>query len=325
MIVVTGGAGFIGSCLAAEMARLGHEVVIVDSLGDTGRWRNVRKDLFAAFVLPSLSPRFVEQNKSSIKQVFHFGADSSTTAIDGDAIIKSNIEASQFWWNFCKEQGVPLVYASSAATYGDGAQGFSDDDGAEHLARFRPLNLYGWSKHYFDRWAVREASAGAAPPVWAGLKFFNVYGPNEDHKGHMKSVVAKNYNAVASGDVVALFRSHRADVVDGGQSRDFVYVKDCIAIATWLARGLAPNGLYNVGTGKARSFSDLIGALGEALDAAPEISYVDIPESIRDKYQYFTQADMSKLTAAGYPNPIWDLASGVKDYALNYLRTGENY
>ena len=325
MYIVTGGAGFIGSCLAAELVRQGKTVAIVDSLGVDDQWVNVRKDLFETFIHPSRAGEFAAALGDKVEGVFHLGANSSTTAADGDQIREVNIDASKFWWNFCRERAIPLIYASSAATYGDGSNGFVDDDSPEALARLRPLNLYGWSKHYFDRWAVNEALAGRSPPVWAGLKFFNVYGPNEQHKGDMKSVVAKNYAVVRDNGVVSLFRSHRPDYVDGGQLRDFVYVKDCVQIALWLGQGRAAGGLYNVGSGKARSFADLIGAVGQALSVEPKIAYIDMPESIRDKYQYFTEADMSKLRRAGYDRQLHELERGVADYVLNHLVAGESY
>ncbi len=325
MFIVTGGAGFIGSCLAAELVRNGKTVAIVDCLGTDGKWTNLRKDLFETIVLPGDARAFVDAATEPVEGVFHLGANSSTTAADGDEILDMNINASKFWWNFCRENAIPLIYASSAATYGDGEVGFTDADSPEHLASLRPLNLYGWSKHYFDRWAVKEAGLGRAPPVWAGLKFFNVYGPNEQHKGDMKSVVAKNFAVVQADQVVRLFKSHRPEYEDGGQLRDFVYVKDCVSVALWLASGAAPSGLYNVGSGVARSFFDLIGAVGKALSVTPKIEYMDMPESIRERYQYFTEANMQKLRDAGYNKPVCGLEDGVKDYVLNHLSIDNQY
>lgn len=325
MLIVTGGAGFIGSCVAAELVRRGKDVVVVDWLGADGKWVNVRRDLFSALINPDAAPAFALAHASEIEGVVHLGANSSTTSIDGDEILRVNVDASKFWWEFCGDQGVPLIYASSAATYGDGTQGFIDNDSSAALANLVPLNLYGWSKHYFDRWAVRESAADRAPPFWAGLKFFNVYGPNEQHKDDMKSVVAKNYPAVAAGETVSLFRSHRPDFADGGQLRDFVYVKDCVSIACWLLDQRPRSGLYNVGSGKARSFADLVRAVGAALNVEPTIAYVDMPEAIRDKYQYFTEASMAKLRAAGYTAPLTQLEDGVRDYVINHLAPGQLY
>lgn len=325
MYIVTGGTGFIGSCIAAELVRCGKRVVVVDWFGSDGKWVNVRKDLFTAFINPDSAQVFALENASEIEGVVHLGANSATTATDGDEILRVNIDATKFWWTFCQARGLPLVYASSAATYGEGENGFSDDDSPEHLAKLRPLNLYGWSKHYFDRWAVDQAAKGKAPPFWAGLKFFNVYGPNEQHKGDMKSVVAKNYPVVAAGETVSLFRSHRPEYPDGGQLRDFVYVKDCVEVACWLLEARPASGLYNVGSGKARSFADLIRALGKAIDVEPSITYIDMPVSIRDRYQYFTEAEMGKLSAAGYARPLTALEGGVRDYVLSHLASNELY
>ncbi len=225
----------------------------------------------------------------------------------------------QLLWEWCARTHTPLIYASSAATYGDGALGFEDDESREALDRLRPLNLYGWSKHAFDQWAVAQSLSGSAPPQWCGLKFFNVYGPNESHKGDMRSLVSKNTAAVASGHTIRLFKSHRPDYRDGQQLRDFVYVKDCTRVMLWLAGQPQINGLYNLGTGSSRSFFDLVTAIGAALQKAVDIEYVDMPESIRANYQYFTEASMQKLRSVGYSAAFYDLEAGVADYVQNYL------
>jgi len=213
-----------------------------------------------------------------------------------------------------------LIYASSAATYGDGSAGFDDSGGIAALKRLRPLNLYGWSKHAFDLWAMREAAAGHAPPLWIGLKFFNVFGPNEYHKGDMMSLVAKNYRRIAAGETIKLFKSHRPDFADGEQRRDFIYVKDCVAVILWLwRRGADVNGIYNLGTGEARSFLDLMSAVGAACSTAPNIEFVDIPPEIRPNYQYFTEATIGKLRAAGYRAPFPPLEEAVADYVTEHL------
>jgi len=248
--------------------------------------------------------------------VYHMGANSSTTATDGDAILLTNFRASKILWEWCTLTRTPLIYASSAATYGDGALGFEDDQSPDALDALRPLNLYGWSKHAFDKWAAAQASR---PPQWCGMKFFNVYGPNENHKGNMRSLVCKNTAAVAAGQSIGLFKSHRSDYADGQQLRDFVYVKDCTRVMLWLAGRPQVSGIFNLGTGLARSFVDLINAIGAALRTPAKINFIDMPESIRANYQYFTQAEMRKLLHAGYTLPFHTLEEGVSDYVQEYL------
>jgi ADP-L-glycero-D-manno-heptose 6-epimerase len=229
-------------------------------------------------------------------------------------------------WRWCTDNGSRFIYASSAATYGGGEAGFVDDDDPVALARLRPLNAYGWSKHLFDRWVARQLARGLPRPAqWAGLKFFNVYGPNEYHKGSMKSVVAQIFPRAVAGDAVRLFRSHRPEYADGGQLRDFVWVGDCVRVVDWLLRTPTANGLLNVGTGVARSFADLAAAVFAALDREPRIEFVDTPEEIRDRYQYFTQADTAKLRAAGFAEPFTALEDGVGRYVLDYLATDDPY
>jgi ADP-L-glycero-D-manno-heptose 6-epimerase len=222
-------------------------------------------------------------------------------------------------WRWCAGAGTKLVYASSAATYGDGAEGFDDERDIAALKRLRPLSLYGWSKHAFDLWAMREAAAGRAPPFWAGLKFFNVFGPNEYHKGDMMSLVAKNYRRIAAGETVSLFKSYRPGIADGEQRRDFIYVKDCAAVMLWLMQQGRDSGIFNLGTGKARSFRELIEAVGAACGRPPVIQYVDMPEAIRANYQYLTEARMEKLRRAGYTAPFTPLEMAVRDYVSEHL------
>jgi len=248
------------------------------------------------------------------------GAISSTTETDADLILGVNFQLSRFLWQWCAHSGVRFIYASSAATYGDGAQGFDDELTREALARLRPLNAYGWSKHLFDRRVIRAVEAGeAAPPQWVGLKFFNVYGPNEYHKGSMKSVVAQKLPLATADQPVTLFRSHRSDCADGEQQRDFVFVDDCVDVVMWLLDNSSVSGIFNLGTGEARSFSDLARALFAALGKAPSISYVDMPESIREKYQYYTRARMERLREAGYLRPFTSLEDGVRAYVTRFL------
>jgi ADP-L-glycero-D-manno-heptose 6-epimerase len=326
MLVVTGGGGFIGSVLAAHLNDCGHsDLVIVDRFGNGDKWRNIAKrDFFEIVTVEGLLPwlgRFGEQ----VEAIFHLGANSSTTASDADEIIANNLNYSVALWRWCTERGKPLIYASSAATYGDGSAGFDDHGDRAAFKRLQPMNLYGWSKHAFDLWAMREAEAGRAPPLWVGLKFFNVFGPNEYHKGDMMSLVAKNYRKVASGEPIRLFKSHRPDYADGEQRRDFVYAKDCATAMLWLWQQGRENGVFNLGTGQARSFLDLMRAVGTACGREPVIEYVDMPPAIRSNYQYFTEAVMSRLRQAGYNAPFTRLEDAVADYVTQHLASGDPY
>jgi ADP-L-glycero-D-manno-heptose 6-epimerase len=325
MIVLTGGAGFIGSNIAADLNAAGMtDLVIADTLGVETKWRNIAKRRFFDFIFPPEIEAFLGE-RGDVSAIIHMGANSSTTARDGDEIVRSNFRLSTRLWDWCARKRVPLVYASSAATYGGGEQGFIDDDSDAALDRLRPLNLYGWSKHAFDRWALEQARKGAAPPQWAGLKFFNVYGPNEGHKGDMQSLVAKNTRLVANGQALRMFKSHKAGVADGEQSRDFIYVKDCSAAVLWLLNNPQISGLFNLGTGVARSFKDLMLAVGAAQDKQVNFDFVEMPDSVRDQYQYFTQAEMSKLRCAGYEAPFHSIEDGVRDYVLNYLMQADPF
>jgi len=325
MIIITGATGFIGSNIAADLNARGRtDLLLVDDLGTQGKWKNIAKRRFVDLVdyrdLDRLLPSLQRADA-----VFHMGANSSTTSTDGDEILRVNLRASMAWWNWCTQTGSPFIYASSAATYGDGAQGFNDDQSPAALDRLAPLNLYGWSKHQFDKWAVERAAEGKAPPQWAGLKFFNVYGPNEYHKGDMKSLVAKNTALVARGETIRLFKSYKAGFADGQQLRDFVYVKDCCAVMLWLLDNRHASGLFNLGTGQARSFVDLIQAIGTALNQPVNIEFVDMPESIRPSYQYFTEANIAKLCAAGCSSPMNTLEGGVADYVNQHMALADPY
>jgi ADP-L-glycero-D-manno-heptose 6-epimerase len=329
MLIVTGGGGFIGSVLCAALNEAGRsDLVIVDRFGSGDKWRNIAKrDFFEIVPLDGL-PGWLERYGGEVEAVFHLGANASTFAENADDIIATNLNASIFWWRWCTAHKKKLIFASSAATYGDGSAGFDDDNAIGALKRLRPMNLYGWSKHAFDLWALRQAAAGAAPPLWVGLKFFNVFGPNETHKGEMMSLVAKNWRLVAAGERVGLFRSHRPDYRDGEQKRDFVYVKDCAAVMLWAWRhdddaGL--NGIYNLGTGEARTFLDLMQATGAALGVAPNIEFIDIPPGLRPQYQYFTEAKMSRLRAAGYNAPFTPLEDAVRDCIQSHLSQPDPY
>lgn len=327
MIIVTGGAGFIGSNLVAALnARGEREVVVCDRLRNGDKWRNLAKRQLAGIVPPDRIMAHLDAHAPAVRAVFHLGAISATTAIDGDLVIDTNFRFSLDLWDWCTRHHVPFIYASSAATYGDGETGFTDDNAQEALARLRPLNLYGWSKHLFDL-RVRELADGGRPrpPQWAGLKFFNVFGPNEYHKGSMQSVVAKSYAPIAAGQPARLFKSHRDGYADGGQLRDFVWVKDVVAVMLWLFDNPGVSGIFNVGSGQARSFRDLVTAIFTALGRDPAIEYFDMPEELRGKYQYFTQADMARLTAAGYTLPFTSLEDAVRCYVLDSLIQSDPY
>ena len=326
MIVVTGGAGFIGSNILAglEEAGLG-PLVVVDRLGSDGKWKNLRRRGLDEVVDPSAFPSFLERRGKSVKYVVHMGAISSTTEKDADLLTENNLRLSQSVWRWCARHEVPLIYASSAATYGDGKNGFDDDGSPEALSRLLPLNAYAWSKHAFDRWVTRQARLGPAPPQWVGLKFFNVYGPNEYHKGDMRSLVAKSYAAAARGEPVTLFRSHDPAYADGGQMRDFVYVKDCVDAVLWLMRHTEVSGLLNMGTGRAQSWLELVTALYSAVGTDLSVNWTDTPGETRDSYQYFTQAETRRLRASGYDRPFRSVEEGVRDYVELHLATDDPY
>ncbi|APH57352.1 ADP-L-glycero-D-manno-heptose-6-epimerase [Granulibacter bethesdensis] len=325
LIILTGGAGFIGSNIAAELNEAGlTDIVIIDWLGTERKWHNIAKRRFADFVFPEEVNGFLD-GLNGADAVVHMGANSSTTATDGDEIIRSNFRLSCRLWNWCTATRTPFIYASSAATYGDGSHGFVDNDSDADLDSLHPLNLYGWSKHAFDKWALERARRHDAPPQWAGLKFFNVYGPNEYHKKDMMSLVAKNTPSILNGQAIRLFKSHRPEFADGEQLRDFIYVKDCASVASWLLQNRHVSGLFNLGTGKARSFRDLMMAVGQAAGKTTSIEFIDMPASIRDQYQYFTEASMHKLRAAGYTRDFYTLEEGVRDYVQNYLTKVDPY
>ncbi len=328
MIVVTGGAGFIGSNIVARLAGEDRfDIVVCDRLGsaDDATWKNLVKHAVADFWLPEELFDRLGHHADAIEAIVHMGAISATTEPDADLILRTNFTLSRDLWDWCAAHDTRLIYASSAATYGDGDQGFDDDDSASAIAALRPLNAYGYSKLLFDQYAVRQAGRGHAPPQWAGLKFFNVYGPNEGHKGGMKSVVAGIWPSVAAGQTVTLFRSHRPDYADGGQLRDFIHVDDCVAVMLWLMDRPDVSGLFNVGTGCARSFGDLVRATFHAAGREPRIEFVDTPEDIRSRYQYFTEARMERLRAAGYPGQFTPLEDGVRRYVQDFLLADDPY
>ncbi|HER27700.1 MAG TPA: ADP-glyceromanno-heptose 6-epimerase [Rhodospirillales bacterium] len=327
MYVVTGGAGFIGSNIVAALEhRTGEKIVVCDRLRHGDKWRNVAKRGLTNLVPPEGLFSYLGDNEFDIKGIIHMGAISSTTETDADLIFANNFKLSLLLWDWCTAHHVAYIYASSAATYGDGGNGFVDDPSPQALAQLRPLNPYGWSKSLFDRRVARMLdNEEPRPPQWAGLKFFNVYGPNEYHKGAMQSVVSKVFRDTSDGKPATLFKSHNPDYEDGGQLRDFIYVDDCVDVVLWLLENPDVCGLFNCGTGKARSFKDLVTAVYTAMGQQPDINYVPTPEDIRDKYQYFTQADMSRLIAAGYDKPFTSLEDGIGAYVRDFLAADDPY
>lgn len=315
MILVTGGAGFIGSNIVLELARSGERVVVCDLFRSGEKWRNIAAAWLYDIVRPKDLPEWLARHGDKVAAIVHMGAISSTTEKDVDIFVETNIRLTLDLWDWCAANAVRLIYASSAATYGDGSAGFSDEQSPAALAALHPLNAYGWSKHVVDRRVVGDVTRGRATPrQWAGLKFFNVYGPNETHKGVMQSIVTKIFPAVKAGEAVTLFKSHNPSYPDGGQLRDFVYVKDCVAVVSWLLGHPETSGLFNVGTGTARSFLDLVRAVGAAVGCTPNIRFIDTPDELRAQYQYFTCADITKLRRAGFDASFYSLEDGVRDF-----------
>ena len=325
MLLVTGGAGFIGSNLVAALNEAGRaDVAVCDVLGHDGKWRNLAKRQLADIVPPAQLLDWLAGRR--LDAIIHLGAISETTATDGDLVIETNFRLSMRLLDWCTAHSVPFIYASSASTYGDGAGGFRDDPSLAALKSLRPMNLYGWSKHLFDMAVAGRAERGEKlPPQWAGLKFFNVFGPNEYHKGPMMSVLARRFDDIRAGRPVQLFKSHRDGIADGDQRRDFIYVDDVVRVMTWLLATPSVSGLFNVGTGKARSFRDLMLSAYAALGAAPNIQYVDMPEQIRGSYQYFTQSEVDRLCGAGYNGGFTTLEDAVETYVKGYLDSADRF
>lgn len=321
MIVVTGAAGFIGSVLIGKLNTEGFKAIIaVDDFSHEDRERNLAGKTIMEHVERTHFFTWLKHNHEEVEFIFHIGARTDTTEFDKSIFDTLNVHYSQSMWHACVEYQIPLVYASSAATYGLGEFGYEDDE--SKISQLQPLNPYGWSKQEFDAWALAQERK---PFFWAGLKFFNVYGPNEYHKGRMASVIFHAFNQIQANGGMKLFRSHNPDFTDGGQMRDFVYVKDLVNVCYFLMHHRKNSGIYNLGSGQARTFMDLALNTFKALDKEPEISFVDTPADIRDKYQYFTEAIMDKLTSIGYNIPFHTLEEGVQDYVKNYLIEGKSY
>ncbi len=321
MIVVTGAAGFIGSVLTGKLneERL-TDLILVDKFDNPEKNKNIKGKLFSEKIDRNSFFSWLDSNHENVDFILHIGARTDTTEFDKSVFDKLNLNYSKKVWEKSSEYEIPLIYASSAATYGMGEFGYKDDH--DIVYKLKPLNPYGESKNEFDKWALKQDKR---PPFWAGLKFFNVYGPNEYHKGRMASVIFHAYRQIKNTGKVKLFKSHNPDFKDGEQLRDFVYVKDVVDVIVYLMNTQPESGLYNLGTGKARTFLDLAKNTFEALDMKPDIEFIDTPGDIRDKYQYFTQADMSKLISTGYNKPFTALENGIDDYVRNYLTENKYY
>lgn len=321
VIAITGAAGFIASYLTGLLNQAGfQQLILVDDFSKKDKLPNLAGKQYLRQVHRNDFANWLKEHPGKVQYLFHLGARTDTTEMDYSIHKRLNLDYSKELWEICAEQQIPLVYASSAATYGNGELGYKDDH--DIVPNLQPLNPYGISKNEFDIWALQQA---ATPPFWAGMKFFNVYGPNEYHKGRMASVILHAYKQIQEHGSVKLFRSHHPDYKDGEQIRDFVYVKDVTNMCVWLMQHQPANGLYNAGTGQARTFNDLVIAIFNTLGKPVQINYIDTPIDIRDKYQYFTEADMQKLIDAGYTQDITSLEDGVNDYVKNYLQSNTYY
>ena len=324
MIILTGVSGFIGSCLLTELNKNGYdrEVVVVDDFYKLYKDQNTDNKNVREWMHRDIFLDWFEKTSQKIDFVLHLGARTDTTLMDKSIFDDLNVEYSKRIWKVCARRGIPLIYASSAATYGDGSKGFGDDHAL--VSELKPLNPYGESKHQFDLWALEQEEK---PPFWVGCKFFNVYGPNEYHKKRMASVIFHTFKKIKATGTMQLFKSHRPDYADGHQSRDFIYVKDILDMILYMmsSKDSAESGLYNFGTGQARTFLDLARSTFRAMEIEEQISYIDTPEDIRDTYQYFTEADMSKIKKIGYKKPFWSLEDGISDYITRYLSRNSYY
>lgn len=321
MIIVTGASGFIGSCLLEKLNKIGYnKIVLVDDFSSPASQQNIVFKQFEKQIDKSIFLNWLALQSEKIEVIFHFGAISDTTITDKALFDLWNFDFSKSVWEYCCEHKIPLIYASSAATYGDGTNGF--DDNESNLINLKPLNPYGHSKHQFDLWALNQAQK---PPFWIGLKFFNVFGPNEYHKGKMASMVFHAYNQIVQFGYLNLFKSYKKEVEDGNQLRDFIYIKDIVDICIWLYENQIESGIYNIGTGQANSFNTLGECVFKVLETPLNINYIEMPESLKEKYQYFTQANIYKLRKIGYKKPFFTIYNGIEDYINNYLKKGSYY
>ncbi len=320
MIIVTGAAGFIGSCLVSKLNQEGfNDLILVDDFSDPEKMKNLEGKKYSQKIHRDEFIQWLKENQRLVQFIFHIGARTDTTEFNKEIFDRLNVNYTKDIWNICVEFGLPLVYASSAATYGLGEFGYDDNEAV--IEKLKPLNPYGDSKNEFDKWALKQEKK---PYFWVGLKFFNVYGPNEFHKGRMASVIMHAYNQIEEKGSVKLFRSHNPDYKDGEQLRDFVYVKDVVEVCHFLLHHRKDSGIYNLGSGKARTFWDLVKNTFKGVNKPAQIDFMDTPIDIRDKYQYFTEANMAKLKSIGYSKPFHTLEEGVKDYVENYL-VGKKY
>ncbi|MDI2090866.1 ADP-glyceromanno-heptose 6-epimerase [Commensalibacter oyaizuii] len=325
MIIITGATGFIGSCLQAKLYQLKERTVIVDWLGDQGKWRNVAKHIPDDIILPENMDNFLATAKD-VTAVIHLGAISETTAKDGDLVWKTNVDLSMRLWKWCTKNEVRFIYASSAATYGGANQAQDFNDDPQNIGLLKPLNLYGWSKQAFDMQVLDiVAQEQPTPPQWVGLKFFNVYGPNEYHKGKMISVVKVKFDDIVQGQAPKLFKSDQEGLVDGAQARDFIWVGDVVDVILWLLNNPQVNGIYNCGTGQARTYLDLAYAVCGAMNVSKQVDFIEMPEALKGQYQYFTQADMRRLQGAGYNKAFTSLENGIGQYVQDYLLKADSY
>lgn len=326
MIIVTGAAGFIGSNIVADLHEAGHHhIVAIDWFGHEQKWKNIAKHPISAFVQPEKTLSFLQENSNKITAVIHMGAISSTTETNTDLLIEQNINFSVMLWDWCTLCKVPFIYASSAATYGAMESSLKDNDDLEFLTQLRPLNPYGWSKNATDIIFAQRALEGNTPPQWVGLKFFNVYGPNEYHKGEMRSVITKFNEDMQVWHAITLFKSNREDIADGEQKRDFVYVKDCSQAVLWFLEHNNVSGIFNMGTGNARSYLELVKAVEKTCNFNVDISFKEMPEELKNRYQYFTEADMTKCRSVGLNVSFRSLEGGITDFFENYLHKDDIY
>lgn len=327
MYVITGGAGFIGSNVAAAIEENGlGDIVISDRLRNKNKWRNVSKRMLHSIVFPDDLSAFLDDYESKIKAIIHFGSVSSPLETDVDLIVQSNIQTTWVLWRWCVTHQVPFIYASSASVYGNAENGFIDDFSTQGLSKLRPLSAFAWSKLLIDRKIAQAIERDKkTPPQWVGLRFFNLYGPNEYHKGPHQSVIPQIFAQAKADRLFPLFKSERPDYKDGEQKRDFMWIDDCVDVIVWFLKHPHVSGLFNVGTGTARTYLDVLKSVYSAMDKEPETDFMELPEQLKGKYQYFTQADVSKLRAVGYDKPFTTLEEGVAKYVQNYLATGDIY
>ena len=322
MIVLTGASGFIGSNILYSLNKLGiEELILCDIKTKNNRINNLKDKKFIKIIEPEELTRFLDKN-NNVEVIVHMGANSSTTEKNFNKIYKQNTRFTKNLWNWARDNNVRFIYASSAAIYGDGSKGFNETTSLEN---YKPLNLYGWTKYFFDRYALEQDKIGKKPPQWVGLRFFNVYGPNEYHKEKMQSVIINSFMQCKNEGIVKLFKSYKKNIEHGHQKRDFIYVKDCVSVILWILDNSSISGIFNCGTGQARSFKDLAMAMYSSINKQPSIKYIEMPKNLKEQYQYFTEAKMDKIIEAGYHKKFIKLEDGIEDYVQNYLSNKRTY